>query len=898
MAGDMRFDLLLAVVDKATAPLRAIGSAFQVAAKAGESLGKLSSSLHDARENIQDFADRGTAALKSLTEPAAEVEQALLQLRPVAELAGSEAAGMLAKVRTESEAYSQAHSTQAAAYVEAATAMMRITQDQGRALTGTNVALRLATATTTDAKGAVAGLYALYGVAGDKTADWGSELTRLSDVLTRASQVYGDAINVAEISDPLKDASAAARDAKVPVEQLVGALGAFGQAGIKGGEGGAAVANVITGLQAAAQPLGVELIKTASGGLDLVKSLGAITAKYGDLRDASPQALAAMQQAFGPAWRDVSMLLGQTDKLAVQWGQIGNSAGAAAAGQAAAEATMSGQLAKLDNQLNSVKVTLGTSIMNAVAALAPTLIQIVKPMAEFASAHPQLTAIAGTVAVLTVGAANLIAPVVSLASAVVGFGASALTASGGIGAAATASWAWAAALLANPITWIVLAVIAAVALIYIYWEPITKFFKKLWAQIKEAFSGTWDTLVAVWGAVVGWFTGLWKGIKEAFGRSFIEGVWKVFTLLSPLSWLVKLWGVVLPWLAGLWLRICSAAWDGLKAMGSAVAQVFSDLWQSIKDAFGQGILQGLGRLFELFSPVAWLWKWWNTVTQWLFGLSMTEIGAKLLDSLLQGMMSVGSTIDGWLNSLGAALMGALTSVGQTLWSGISNDLQRVWDFISTFSLVEAGANIVNTIVEGIKSAASGPAEAMADVVARVRAYLPFSPAKVGPLRDLNKVKLVETVAGAVHPEPLVDAMSGVAGAAFDAMRAMPVPELQVASVLGAANDNAAGSSSSVAQLLSELVKTMPMNQVVPMASGIGPLSVPPVAAMPQSIVNRSNSASSATSSMQVTFQVNGSSEPQSVVDELERWIRDPSNARRLAQAVRSHETREQRKEFS
>ena len=37
--------------------------------------------------------------------------------------------------------------------------------------------------------------------------------------------------------------------------------------------------------------------------------------------------------------------------------------------------------------------------------------------------------------------------------------------------------------------------------------------------------------------------------------------------------------------------------------------------------------------------------------------------------------------------------------------------------------------------------------------------MPHSPAKVGPLKDLNKLKIVETIASTMKPAPLVKAMN-------------------------------------------------------------------------------------------------------------------------------------------
>ncbi len=71
---------------------------------------------------------------------------------------------------------------------------------------------------------------------------------------------------------------------------------------------------------------------------------------------------------------------------------------------------------------------------------------------------------------------------------------------------------------------------------------------------------------------------------------------------------------------------------------------------------------------------------------------------------------------------------------------------------------QAGANIITSLVDGIKRMASKPVEAMKAIVQKVRNFLPFSPAKEGPLRDIHRVKIMETIAGAMTPGPMVKAM--------------------------------------------------------------------------------------------------------------------------------------------
>jgi len=850
MASEMKLSMVLSVIDKATSPLKGITSAFAAVGEAGKKLTGVGESLRAARENVADFTERLKGGLHELAQPAIEVETSLARLGTVMRPFEGDVSESLGRVRAAALDWQKTHVGSAAAYVAATQKMIGAGLDEAHAISGAAVAMQVANATLSDATAIAHSLGAVYSQLGDKTRPAADELARLGDVMTRAQQVF-QMENLGGLPDALKEVAPAATRYRVSIEQLVTGLGALEGAGIKGGEGGKALAEILSALEGASSALGFEIARTADGGVDLVSTLGALERQIGNVRDMTPAAAAAMQQAFGPgASLALQHLLGTSEGLTDALGAIKASAGAAAAAAGVFENTTAGQLAKAEQQLKALKAELAEGFLPAVKELLPHVTDLVQAVSKFAAEHPNLVATAGTIAVMGAAAGSVITPVLSAGGAIASVSGHTLQAVGWLGkadgpaskfagslgnvargagqfvaasgrmaaslfsqlmpgtaagiasigrltasavahgargaaafvagnarmaasltgnlaaslatsaagfarltgqailyatrgvdrmivgavkmgasllasvvpglAAATAgAFSFAAALLANPITWIVAAVIAAVALIYIYWEPISEFFAGLWNDIKAAFLSAGDAVSAAWGQVVGFFTGIWGEIKGAFNEGFVNGIVKVI---------------------------------------------------------------------ETFSPLAWIAKGLNAVSEWLFG----------------------------------------------------------------FSLFDAGSNIVNTIVEGITSMASKPVEAMKSIVGKVRNLLPFSPAKEGPLRDLHRVKLVETVAEAVRPAPLVNAMRGVAGDAMAVLTRAQVPPLAPMP-----------SPSALAA-----VRAAPTS-----AGGTGPVT------------------------MHVTFNFAGGGS-RSAVEELEAWIRDPANARRLASAVQNHQAREARAAFT
>jgi hypothetical protein len=98
----------------------------------------------------------------------------------------------------------------------------------------------------------------------------------------------------------------------------------------------------------------------------------------------------------------------------------------------------------------------------------------------------------------------------------------------------------------------------------------------------------------------------------------------------------------------------------------------------------------------------------------------------------------------------------------------------------------AGSNIATSIWEGIKAGWTYITDGMGNLVQGIRNYLPFSPAKEGPLKDLHKIKFVETMMMGFNPQPALNAMSGMAGAMSGTVSAASVGATTPATVGGSA----------------------------------------------------------------------------------------------------------------
>ena len=162
------------------------------------------------------------------------------------------------------------------------------------------------------------------------------------------------------------------------------------------------------------------------------------------------------------------------------------------------------------------------------------------------------------------------------------------------------TWAWTAALLANPITWVVVAVIGAVALIYKYWEPISGFFVKLWDAVKVGAGAAWEWIKGVWGSVTGWFGRLWTGVESFFSNlSLFDAGKAILTtlgegILGAGGWLLGQIESVFGKVRGL-LPFSDAKEGPLAALTASGKSIMGTLGEGVRQAGPQALQRPLAR---------------------------------------------------------------------------------------------------------------------------------------------------------------------------------------------------------------------------------------------------------------------------------------------------------------
>lgn len=259
--------------------------------------------------------------------------------------------------------------------------------------------------------------------------------------------------------------------------------------------------------------------------------------------------------------------------------------------------------------------------------------------------------------------------------------------------ATTAAWSFTAALLANPITWIVVLIIGLVAAIWYLWRN--------WDDVSEWLVNSWewirDTAKAIWGAILEFFTNIWTSIRDIGGGRAGE----LFDRIRA---------------------VFEAIFDFIKSIWNAIVDFYSEIWQAIRalfrgdlEAVGQHLRNAYGGMFDFIRNI-----WGNILS--FFG----NIWGNINSTISNALSNAWSNLRTWGSNMLSTARSSINNVLNTI-RNIINRLPQI--------LLDAGRRAIQSLARGIRNAIGSVTSAARSAVQAVRNLLPFSPAKEGPLAD-------------------------------------------------------------------------------------------------------------------------------------------------------------------
>lgn len=243
------------------------------------------------------------------------------------------------------------------------------------------------------------------------------------------------------------------------------------------------------------------------------------------------------------------------------------------------------------------------------------------------------------------------------------------------GVATAATWAFNAALavLTSPITWVIAAIAALIAigvLLYQNWDTVIEFAKTAWQGLCDFISG-------ICRAIGEFFSGLWTKLQEIFepigqwfGEKFQQAWDAIVNIFTPIgSWFGQRWADVTSALAniGAWFTdMFQKAWTGLTNIFSKLGSWFGERWADVTNAlssvsnwFGEMFTNAYNAVKDAFSSIGDFFKGvWDTVKS-IFVNAGQMVGEAVGGAFKSAVNAVLGTIENVVNGFIGMINGVL-----------------------------------------------------------------------------------------------------------------------------------------------------------------------------------------------------------------------------------------------
>ena len=502
------------------------------------------------------------------------------------------------------------------------------------------------------------------------------------------------------------------------------------QGTMSGSEAGTKYAAFIQSAAKGGEELGLSFLDANNQLKSLPEILDQLRGKYGDTIDAMEKQELASAFGTDEAVDLIDLLYNKTEDLQgnilTMYDALGSGTGVATEMANAINETEPERFERLTQRIQNVKESIGNSLLPTINDLMSTGEQVLTKVGSWVEENQELVrvimlvvlaiggflTIAGTVIAVVSGVGLIITKTISgfkLLKA--GF----LLAKGALTPLIASVWSFTAALLANPVTWIVIGIVALIAaLVLLYnkceWfrngvNAIIDFFKeKLGAALEvvtSIFSGIGNVIGSVMGAAKATVSQNLDNMRSAYeshgggirgvAAAAIEGVKGIYT--AGFSFLDNLTG-------GKLTEIKNKFVTSVSNIASGVAERFT----AVKTAFTNGINAAKNIV--------------SNAVNWFF-----ESGKRVISTFANGIKS--------------AFTGAVDAV-----KGGLQKIRNLLPFsdakegpLSTLTL--SGQRTMTTYAHGLELAQDAPAQAMEKGLSGAKATLEREPAKKVSLTDTN-----------------------------------------------------------------------------------------------------------------------------------------------------------------
>ena len=337
-----------------------------------------------------------------------------------------------------------------------------------------------------------------------------------------------------------------------------------------------------------------------------------------------------------------------------------------------------------------------SDLNTTLAPLYSKLANVVSTVSTWVSENPMLTA---TIAAISVALGIITGAIMMLTPIVMGV--------------KTAMMLFNTTLLANPITWVVIgimALIAAIVLLWTNWDSVSAFLASSWEWIKQTaetvfnglatfFRATWAVIkvifttvlevlktiiMTVFNAIKNVIMTIWNGIKAFFGL-----IWQGIVLV--VTTYINIVQTIITTVFNIIKTVITTIWNTIKTVTSTVWNAIVALVTTVINRLKSGISIVFNVIKTVITTV------WNTIksvssTVWDAIVSIVTV---IINRFKTGISNIFNAI----KSVITTVWDTIKSVSSTVWNAISGTISGIIDGIS--STVSSVFNTIKSTISGV-----------------------------------------------------------------------------------------------------------------------------------------------------------------------------------------------------
>ena len=483
------------------------------------------------------------------------------------------------------------------------------------------------------------------------------------------------------MAQSIQTLGASATTANVPLEEQLSILGML-QATMGGAEAGTKYKAFLRSAAKGGEELGLKFTDANNQLLSMPEILDKLRGKFGETMDAAEKM--KLQEAFGDTeavalidlmYNKVGDLQGN---IVSMYDSLGQGTGVAQEMASAMNETEPERFERLQQRIQNVKETIGNSLLPTINEFMSKGEQVLTKVGSWIENNQELVRVIMLV-VLAIG----------------GF----LTVAG-----------------------TTIAVVGGVGLVFTKTMGLINGFR---TAIK-AIPSTLETI-----QIMALYAG--DGIKKGFsviktaGAGAISGVKNVALSIASMAKTAAISGVTA--LKNMAVGLVGMARQAITTAVTAMPGLIASVWSFTAALLANPITWIIIGIVALVAAIILLWQNWDSVSAWI-----SSAWAACVSGVSAGIQ--------WLQNGFQAFLGFFAGIGEGIRAGLDNVRQFFQGIIDWIGekiawFGEAGKRLISTFVNGIKSVAMGPINAVKDIFGKIGNLFPHSDAKEGPLSTLT-----------------------------------------------------------------------------------------------------------------------------------------------------------------